>query len=581
VNDPRGIDNDARRRRGAAADGVDPQSEERPLDTAVGPARRWSIARGRSLFTRRPSLIAGPTVTVQAVPKATSDPEESIARIQEVLDVLPGSVALLVPITAAAGQVADWQVAAISPDTVDIAGRRAAQMLGCRVLDLYPAVAGTELWKALARTYDAGCPTVVDLTYTEVATGIPRESRYTMRVRRHIPGVVVSWLRRDPEEQWAARLADTERMGNLGWGIWRADGSIEWSDQLYQIVNRDPVRGPMSVDEFMMSVHADDRARVQERFTALWDHDERFDIEFRLALASGVRHVRSHTELTRDGTGRPLETFGLLQDITDMHDSRERLLRTRDELAAKEQRLAEERRLAARLQRIILPVPDQPLNLPGMRVGVRHLPAEEASQVGGDWYHAMELPNGCLMLAIGDVAGHGLPAASVMAQLRHALTGLAAGGLSPAATLRALNTILCDHVPQPTLATVVIAHYQPDGRTLTWAQAGHPPCLLIRNARPHLLDRPEGLVLGALRDAGYATAQATLEPGDLLLMYTDGLVERPDRSMADAITDLAATMVNAATAAGADADRPSSLLRAVNRANSDDDASLLVAEACT
>jgi serine phosphatase RsbU (regulator of sigma subunit) len=280
--------------------------------------------------------------------------------------------------------------------------------------------------------------------------------------------------------------------------------------------------------------------------------------------------------VTRDATGMPLETFSLIQDITDMHHSHQRLLADTRELAAKEHRLAEEQRLAVRLQRIVLPVPDRPLNLPGMRVAVRHLPAEEADLLGGDWYHAMALPDGSLLLAIGDVAGHGLPAASVMAQMRYALTGLAAAGTGPATALRALNIILCDHVTEPTLATAVVAHYCPDSRELTWAQAGHPPCLLVRGARAHLLDRPDGLVLGADHDGDYATAHTKLQPGDLLLMYTDGLVERPDRTLDEAITDLADTV--AAAAQGPDTDPVSAVLRAIHRANPDDDGCLLAAE---
>jgi serine phosphatase RsbU (regulator of sigma subunit) len=281
--------------------------------------------------------------------------------------------------------------------------------------------------------------------------------------------------------------------------------------------------------------------------------------------------------MTRDATGMPLETFSLIQDITDVHHSRERLLAASRELAAKERRLAEEQRLAVRLQRIVLPVPDRPLDLAGMRVAVRHMPAEEANLLGGDWYHAMTLPDGSLLLAIGDVAGHGLPAASVMAQLRHALTGLAAAGTRPAAALRALNIILCDHVTEHTLATAVVARYRPHSRQLTWAQAGHPPCLLVRGARAYRLDRPDGLVLGADRDAGYATARTTLHPGDLVLMYTDGLVERPDRTLDDAITDLADTVAETA-AEEPDTDRPSAVLRAIRRANSNDDGCILAAQ---
>src|ERR671929_193516 len=79
----------------------------------------------------------------------------------------------------------------------------------------------------------------------------------------------------------------------------------------------------------------------------------------------------------------------------------------------------------ARLQQIILPVPTVPFDLPGLRVAVRYLPAEQASRVGGDWYHAAASDDGRTVLAVGDVAGHGIHAATTMAQLRHALAALA------------------------------------------------------------------------------------------------------------------------------------------------------------
>jgi serine phosphatase RsbU (regulator of sigma subunit) len=502
--------------------------------------------------------------------------DDVVAPIQRILDVLPGSVALLVPVFDAAGEVIDWRTAAISPDSVDIAGRRSGQILGRRALDLYPATAGTEAWRAYIRTFATGSPSVVDLTYTQRAAGLPKEARYTLRIHRHHPGIMVTWVRKDLDERAAARLADTERMGNLGWGVWRADGSIEWSDHLYRIMDRDVAHGPMSFTEFLTYVHPADRAHVAERFASLKSND-RCDLEFRIVLAAGVRHVRARTEMTRDATGLPLETFSLIQDTTDIHRSRERLLRTTRELLAKEHRLAEEHRLAVRLQRVVLPVPDRPLDLPGMQVEVRHLPAEEASLLGGDWYHATTQPDGSLLLAIGDVAGHGLPAAPVMAQLRYALTGLAAAGTGPAAALRALNTILCDHVTEHTLATAVVAHYQPHSRELTWAQAGHPPCLLVRDTRTHLLDRPDGLVLGADRDADYATAHTVLRPGDLLLMYTDGLIERPDRTLDGAIADLA-EIVAAAAAHAPGVDQVSAILHAIGRANPDDDSCILAAQ---
>src|ERR1700746_2914049 len=97
--------------------------------------------------------------------------------------------------------------------------------------------------------------------------------------------------------------------------------------------------------------------------------------------------------------------------------------------------LAEERHVALELQRAILPLHDEAFDLPGLRTMVRYLPASKAGRVGGDWYITADMPGGHVLIAIGDVAGHGLAAAAGMARLRGALAGL---GRTRAAPTRGL-----------------------------------------------------------------------------------------------------------------------------------------------
>src|SRR5216683_557790 len=129
--------------------------------------------------------------------------------------------------------------------------------------------------------------------------------------------------------------------------------------------------------------------------------------------------------------------------------------------------LAQERHITLELQRAILPLHDTPFDLPGLRTVVRYLPASQASRVGGDWYITAEMPDGNVLLAIGDVGGHGLEAAAGMARLRGALAGLAITGAPP------------------------------DRLLLTWAQAGHPPPVLVRGAWAMPIESPSGILLGA------------------------------------------------------------------------------------
>jgi serine phosphatase RsbU (regulator of sigma subunit) len=262
----------------------------------------------------------------------------------------------------------------------------------------------------------------------------------------------------------------------------------------------------------------------------------------------------------------------------DRSTSTERRLAEAERRLAEQQRtLAAEHALAARLQQIILPIPDGPIELPGLKVALRYLPAVQESFVGGDWYHAAELRDGSVLLAVGDVAGHGTPAATAMAQLRHALRALAVTTTDPGVLLGLLNRLTCDlDLEKPELCgTAVIARYRPESRRLTWAQAGHPPPLLNRAGRTVPLDRPPGAMLGVTDDATYACATVDLAADDVLLLYTDGLIEHRRHSL-DYGLDVVVAAVDEAVAV---APRRSlgSLLDRLHRANPDDDTCILAA----
>jgi serine phosphatase RsbU (regulator of sigma subunit) len=202
--------------------------------------------------------------------------------------------------------------------------------------------------------------------------------------------------------------------------------------------------------------------------------------------------------------------------------------------------LAQERHVALELQRAILPLHDEPFALPGLRTVVRYLPASRAGRVGGDWYITAELPDGNVLIAIGDVGGHGLAAAAGMARLRGALAGLAITGSPPERLVGWLNDLV-HHVGTEHTASVIAGYFEPGTRVLTWAQAGHPPPVLVRGAWARPLQQPAGILLGA-GHAPYQPAELILVPGDLLLLYTDGLVERRDCSIDEGVTALAAAV---------------------------------------
>jgi serine phosphatase RsbU (regulator of sigma subunit) len=173
---------------------------------------------------------------------------------------------------------------------------------------------------------------------------------------------------------------------------------------------------------------------------------------------------------------------------------------------------------------MIQPVPHEPFPLAGLQAVVSYLPAGRAVQVGGDWYHAQTLPDGQVALAVGDVAGHGLEAANGMAHLRFSLIAWLSIGIRDPGTLLGHMNRLCGQLG--ITGTAVVASYEPAARTLHWARAGHMPPLLARGGTAAELDRPAGLLLGADNAAAYPVVSPRLQPDDLVLFYTDGLVER-------------------------------------------------------
>jgi serine phosphatase RsbU (regulator of sigma subunit) len=231
--------------------------------------------------------------------------------------------------------------------------------------------------------------------------------------------------------------------------------------------------------------------------------------------------------------------------------------------------LTQQRHVTVELQHAILPLHDEPFDLPGLRAAVRYLPASYDSRVGGDWYITAELPSGLVLIAIGDVAGHGLAAAAGMARLRGALAGLAITGAPPQQLVGWLNELVSFVDPEHT-SSVIAGYFDPATRLLRWAQAGHPPPVLVRGPRAWALPQPDGILLGA-GDREYLVATQQLQAGDLLLLYSDGLVERRGQSIDDGLS----TLCTAACGATAPDAVIGTVLRAMASSATDDDTCLV------
>jgi integral membrane sensor domain MASE1 len=196
---------------------------------------------------------------------------------------------------------------------------------------------------------------------------------------------------------------------------------------------------------------------------------------------------------------------------------------------------ADEHARAAVLQAAVLPT--SPAVIAGVDVGVSYEPADVVQGLGGDWYDALELPYGKTYLAVGDVVGHGLPAVEDMAQLRSAGRVLAFQGITPAQLLVALNTFT-RYASNGKFATMGVAVLDPATATLSYASAGHPPPLLRRSGTGTVirLSGAHGPVLGPVEGASYSEGHVEVCEGDILVMYTDGLIERRGQDIESGMT---------------------------------------------
>jgi GAF domain-containing protein/anti-sigma regulatory factor (Ser/Thr protein kinase) len=199
--------------------------------------------------------------------------------------------------------------------------------------------------------------------------------------------------------------------------------------------------------------------------------------------------------------------------------------------------LFEQRRVAEVLQRTLLP-PELP-TIAGLELASRYVPAE-GSGLGGDWYDVFELPESRIVLAVGDVVGHGVNAAAVMAQLRTALRAYAAEGHEPASVVQSVDRLMWQLGPTA-MTTLVYLVLDPVEETIELVNAGHlPPLLIDPGGEARYLDVDSAVPLGTSQTETYAAQAVPFPAGAALVLYTDGLVERRDAPIDDGLDALRA-----------------------------------------
>jgi PAS domain S-box-containing protein len=197
-----------------------------------------------------------------------------------------------------------------------------------------------------------------------------------------------------------------------------------------------------------------------------------------------------------------------------------------------------EHRIAETLQRSLLP--DRLPELPGLDVAARYLPAASEAEVGGDWYDVIPIAGGAVGLVMGDVAGKGLAGASMVGRLRSALRAYALESHDGAHVVERLNRLLWTETEASQMATMLYVIVDPAANEVRWVNAGHPAPLMIADGEPRFLEGATSVPLGVLPFPTYEEVSARMEPGNSLLLYTDGLVERPGENIDDGMAELAA-----------------------------------------
>ncbi|HEX3780207.1 MAG TPA: SpoIIE family protein phosphatase [Pseudonocardiaceae bacterium] len=493
-----------------------------------------------------------------------------VAELVDLADSLLDSVLVLRPQLDERGQLTDFRIQHTNSGFVDPAGRPRSAITGALLLEAYPMSAEQNgLFGKVAAVYETGQPFRAEQgALTILLDEVPVTVTVGLSISRHSDGVLLAIRVPDEASRFAGLLQHAQRLGRIGGFEENAlTGEISWSSQLYALYGLAPSSQPIPLQQLGSYAHPDDADAIGRFLRTLLHHRRPASTVFRLRQSDDIsRHSRVIAEPVLDADNRLLAIRGAYQDVSAQHWTEVALAATRDQLAHSEQEAAEGNRLALRLQRAIMPSAQDAIDKHGLRIAVRYRPAESDHLVGGDWYDAVELPSEQILLSVGDIAGHGIEAATGMVALRNALRGLATTEAGPAQLLTWLN-LVAHNLADKVVATALCGLYDPKTRLLRWARAGHLPPVLIRGRHATSLPMISGILLGAVNEASYAEGEVSLEPGDTLLMYTDGLIERKDRALDDSIEDLLATAEYPATTLEARLDH----LLTHSNADTDDD----------
>lgn len=530
---------------------------------------RWLAARGRAITAGRdPGTVAG--VMYEAT--ADGDRRGDLARLLETMN------------DAFYRLDREWRFTYVNSQAERMLFRPRSELLGHVVWEAYPDIVGSIIEVEFRRAQQSGAQTSFEIYYPPVL------SWFEARATPDSEGMSVFFhditARKKAEE---ARVQAHDRLALLGEAARGLVGTIDVSTVMHQVAS---VVVPRLADWVVVTM-LDAAGRPTAQYGLHYDAVVAAEVGRAAQLAGGLLTESNQLEeVLRTGTPLvlsavdirsasaifrgnewpnllemlgfasvavvPLQsrsaTVGLLtmvngpartpfdeQDVATAVD-----IGRRAGLALENAQLhARQRNASEVLQRSLLtPLPDDEHLL----IGARYLPAGEVAQIGGDWYDAFRQPDGSTVFAIGDVVGHDMNAAAAMGQLRNLLRGVAFDREeTPAMVLSRVDAAI-KGLRIDTLATAVVGTLAQGGaardhsaRLFRWSNAGHPPPMLMRaDGSVVVLEGRPDLLLGLDPETPRTDHTALLHPGDTLLLYTDGLVERRDSPIQEGLARLQA-----------------------------------------
>ena len=349
-----------------------------------------------------------------------------------------------------------------------------------------------------------------------VASGAYRTFRSNARATRDERGTIVAWhgVAIDIEESIAARRsqadADTRLQAFLQAVpqiVWTADvtGWIDWyNDRWFEYTGQ--TLAEAQGWGWQSAHHPDDFLRVMELWPRSIETGERFELEFRLRGRDGTYHwFLTRCEPLRNDAGEIVRWYGSNTDIEEQKRAHERSTH-----------------IAETLQQAFLPehLPThQDLRFDGM-----YKSAESEARVGGDWYDAIELPDGRILISCGDVAGHGVAASVSVGRLRQSILLSALECADPSAILERVNAVV--GFQGASAASCIVAILEPRSLELRYALAGHPPPVVaLERGAAFSLPYAQAPPLGIASELRAVTHAVTLVRDAVVVFYSDGLTD--------------------------------------------------------